>query len=319
MDLRLWLQERDRNSFDRVMSIRRTVEPILKQALHRDYTDHTIDHSERVINKLNDLTEALTSSNGLSPTEAYILLAAAYVHDLGMQDELSGGDDLKSIRDRHEELTRARVSQWVEQLGPLVGLLFADAEIGDLVSHVAKAHRGVVDLSDAIYDEYPHGDEILRPRLLGALLRFADELDIDHRRAPRNMLTLRKLPSESLYHWYKCHYVSGVKITDEYVVVWFRFPEGHADYGHFIMPLVNGKIQATLDELQSIFWEHGIKPGLGRPQAREINGLESMPPAVEAFAREQCITRYEQDIDVGAQGISFIRSLSVQELRVAHE
>ena len=72
---------------------------------YTDYTYHDVGHSERVIAKLEKLTSGLTSSERpLNKHEVFILLAAAYLHDVGMQ---YAGQNLSrdEIRDRHAELS----------------------------------------------------------------------------------------------------------------------------------------------------------------------------------------------------------------------
>lgn len=319
MDLRNWLEVESPDKYRQVMNVRAVVEPILRRPLHLDYTDHSIEHSDRVIEKLNGLTEGLMSMTPLSPTEVHILLASAYLHDMGMQDELAGGSDLQWIRDHHHDLIGKRILQSLEQYVRAVPLsipLFPDPEIGVVIMRVAMAHRGEVDLSESIYEPSPYGAENIRPRLLAALLRFADELDTDFRRAPLEVLTLREIPADSLFHWYKCYYVKAVRIRDEYVEVWYRFPKGYPHYRHLIIPLVDAKIRAEFDSLQATFREHQIRLGLGSPRAVEIPGLQPMPPEVEEFAREQCIVYHREQIQVKMKEISFIQSPSFEMLEI---
>jgi len=70
MDLRYWLEQKEPDLHRAVMNIRAAVEPLLERPLHRDYTDHSIKHSERIIEKLDDLTEGLMKSDvPLSPKD----------------------------------------------------------------------------------------------------------------------------------------------------------------------------------------------------------------------------------------------------------
>ena len=47
----------------REMNIHAAVEPLLKRPLHRDFTDHSVEHLDRIIEKLNDLTKELMKSS----------------------------------------------------------------------------------------------------------------------------------------------------------------------------------------------------------------------------------------------------------------
>lgn len=313
MDLLGWLHNENDDLYLLAMNVRKVVKPILERPRHLDYTDHSVSHSERVIEKLSKMTEGLMARDPLSPVEAYILLAAAYLHDIGMQDELSGSADLQWMRDQHNKLGATRILEsieWFRTREPLAVPLFPDAEIGAIVAKVVEAHRGAVDLSDPKYEPSPYGAQKIRPRLLAALLRFGDELDTDFRRAPLDALALSDISPESLFHWYKCHYVKAVQIEDEYIEVWYRFPEGHTDYSHIIQPLVDGKMRDEFDELQGVFGEYHVKLRLGPSKLVEIPHLQPMPPEVEAFARKECIKLHETKIRQRADEISYIQSPS---------
>lgn len=106
MDLKSWLKRENNEWPPTVDSVRKAAKIIWERPLHRYYTDHSVSHSERIIEKLNDLTKGPKNSTHLiSMTEMYILLAAAYLHDIGMQDERFRNGDLEQIRSQHHELT----------------------------------------------------------------------------------------------------------------------------------------------------------------------------------------------------------------------
>jgi len=50
----------------------------------RDFTDHGIDHSERLASFASKLLEA-NDGRPILPQEMYVLLAGIYLHDIGMQ------------------------------------------------------------------------------------------------------------------------------------------------------------------------------------------------------------------------------------------
>jgi HD-GYP domain-containing protein (c-di-GMP phosphodiesterase class II) len=50
----------------------------------QDFTDHTLQHSLRVAGFARDILRA-NSGRSLSEEEAYLLIAAIYLHDIGMQ------------------------------------------------------------------------------------------------------------------------------------------------------------------------------------------------------------------------------------------
>jgi len=268
---------------------------IWSRPLHRYYTDHTITHSERVITLLDGLTAGMMATDKrLSPTEVFVLLAAAYLHDIGMQDERFAGGNLETIRAHHHEvtaeliyrtLTFPKAPSFREGAQALALGLPDDPGLVEAVALVAKGHRRV-DLTGPEYEPLVHGGETVRLRLLAALLRFGDELDIDHRRVDLEQMKLLALPVEAQLYWWKCHYVSGVSIVDEYIRVAYRFPQHRPDYEDLIVPLVEGEIRAKHAALEEIFRADAVKVALGRPQVRLMRSLRPLPPQVEALARQ---------------------------------
>jgi formylglycine-generating enzyme required for sulfatase activity len=256
---------------------------IWSRPLHRNYTDHTVAHSERVIALLDGLTEGVV----LSPTEVLVLLAAAYLHDIGMQNERYAGGDLEEIRAIHHEISAEMIYQAIEDPAEAVKLgLPDDPGLVEAIALVAKGHRKV-DLNADEYDPLTHGNETIRLRLLAALLRFADELDIDHRRVNLDLLKVMRVPDDSKLHWWKCHYVSGVSIEDGYIRVTYRFPKGRPDYEGLIVPLVEKDIREKLADLEEILWTGGVKVTLGKPQVRMMRLVQPLPAEVEALAKGQ--------------------------------
>jgi hypothetical protein len=310
MDLIYWLKDQKPDLHRALANVRARVHPLLKQSAHPDFTDHSIEHSDRVIKNLNDLTDVLMKSDTpLAPLEVYILLASAYVHDLGMQEERLEVTE-KWVREHHHELTRKIILESYKQpsesaisldLSPLPG-------IASIVAIVAEAHRKV-DLSQDEFKPFCHSGEDIRPRFLAALLRFADELDLDYQRAPMDMIVLRDIPTESLFHWYKSYYVSGVRIDNGCVTVWYQFPEGCQYYEHLIARPVDGKIQDEFAELERIFRQHRAGVWVARSEVRYRLDVKPMPIEVIEYARKQALLfleRRREEISQQIEEISYI-------------
>ncbi|MHC4619262.1 MAG: HD domain-containing protein [Planctomycetota bacterium] len=294
--------------------IRGAVERIWRHPLHRYYTDHTVLHSLRVIEKLNGLVSVSSGSHSLLfATEKDILEAAAYLHDIGMQDERFGSGDLteEQIRDQHHQITRELIrNRYLGQSGENVplGLESVPIDIVNNIALVAEAHRRT-DLSQDKYRAFDYRNERIRPRLLAALLRFADELDLDHQRVYMENLPLMKIRTLSRFHWYVCYYVSAVRIEGGLVQVSYRFPEGCEHYEQIIMPLVERKIQAEYDGLSRILWNHGVKVTIGEPApTRYVEGLEPMPSEVESIARGKCRQGYQSEIAKYSERVLYLDS-----------
>jgi hypothetical protein len=286
-------------SYQRALAnIRHATERIWERPLHRYFTDHGITHSERICTLLDGLTAGMMHTDKrLVPTEAFVLLAAASLHDIGMQDERFAGGDLEEIRAHHHEQTAEMIYQVFEVPQHAFPIpLGDDPALVEAIALVAAGHRKV-DLAGGEYDPLQLGDETLRLRLLAALLRFADELDIDHRRVDLEQMKLLNLPVESQLHWWRCHYVAGVSIVDEYIRVAYRFPKDRPDYEDLIIPLVENEIRAKHADLELIFRANAVKVAIGEPQVRLMRLVKPLPEAVEALAQEWIAGENEQLYD----------------------
>lgn len=148
-------------------------------------TDHGPEHVKMVIRRASQLAEHKDCN--LSPYEVYILLASIHFHDVG---NIFG-------REQHEINTE----DVMERLGMLLG-----EDTGEKVAirQIGAAHGGSTDgdkdrigrLSDT---EALLGERI-RPRVLAALLRFADELADERSRAARFVMALGQVPQRSEVH-----------------------------------------------------------------------------------------------------------------------
>jgi len=271
-------------------NLRAAAARIWERPLHRYFTDHGVTHSERICTLLDGLTAGMMQTDKrLVPTEAFVLLAAASLHDIGMQDERFAGGDLEEIRAHHHEQTAEMIYQVFEDPQHAFPIpLGDDPALVEAIALVAAGHRKV-DLAGGEYAPLQLGDETLRLRLLAALLRFADELDIDHRRVDLEQMKLLNLPVESQLHWWRCHYVAGVSIVDEYIRVAYRFPKHRPDYEELIIPLVENEIRAKHADLEPIFRANAVKVAIGEPQVRLMQLVKPLPEEVEALARERFV------------------------------
>src|SRR5437870_13857520 len=72
----------------RLVNLRESVAPILSSNVLLHFTDHSVNHSDSLARFVDDLIRPLQCSDQrLSPDELFILYAACYLHDIGMQFE----------------------------------------------------------------------------------------------------------------------------------------------------------------------------------------------------------------------------------------
>ena len=206
--------------------------------LFPQFTDHTITHSEGVLDILDWLLPDQIKEQ-LNAWELYFLVAATYLHDIGMVESCPGtpkGRDwntfLRAFKKRAEnaerdasdialrakrEYVRAhhheRSEEYIKQAWKELELRAADTPIeADIVGRIALGHRKV-DLGDrTMFGEVPFGNnQLIRRDLLAAYLRLADELDTTAHRTPWAEFEILDLEDEtSILEWGKHLALGGI-------------------------------------------------------------------------------------------------------------
>ena len=149
--------------------------------------DHGPDHVATVIKRASELIA--TDSCTITSYEAYILLAAIQLHDIG---NILG-------RTNHESRPK-------DLEGRLEGLLGDDSAEKRLVRGIAEVHGGTNNGDkDTIRQlvEDPVLNQIVRAKFLAGILRFADELADDSQRISTFAIQNDAIPEASkLFHKY---------------------------------------------------------------------------------------------------------------------
>lgn len=246
--------------------VKRRVELIWAKPLIRYFTEHGIRHSENIIRIMGKLLENCVQ---LTDHEAFILIAAAYTHDIGMQqnraEELENGkilrdmDEFDIIRQRHHDLSFQMILDSVsgQNICSSLGLEnFKDYV--DNIAVVAKYHRRY-DLSELEDDSFK--GETVRLPLLASLLRLGDELDCDCGRVNLELLKIDNIPVESKFHWWCCAYVKSVHIESGKIKLFFRFPKNSRNVStiQIIKDHVESSISQQMEEVYDVLDRYGIR------------------------------------------------------------
>lgn len=242
---------------------------------HTYYTLHGMKHSDAVINILDLLVDGLNSEDQLEEIEIFCLLSAAYLHDVGMQrkypdDEVRVENISKSknkpytfqdlIRDEHH----LRSGRYIKENFKTLDL---DQYESECVRLISEGHRKV-DLHLDDYESRAIGFKRVRVRLLSSLLRLADELDIDYRRAPETLYEILKenMPDFSKLQWLKHYYTTGliiepiIKEGKRKLSIEINCQYPREDEGRKITEvLILKPIEEKIDKLKTIFLEYGLK------------------------------------------------------------
>jgi hypothetical protein len=270
-------------------SVELAVSTIWKRPILQNYTDHSIEHSERIIQTLGKLLEKYGSQ--LNEYERLILLASAYLHDIGMQSPVHAGLEKKDryseeeesqIRNTHNESSAKMISDAQMNLG-----LENCSRVVSAISQVCLYHRHFA--LNELKDDSIAGEKIRIPLLVG-LLRLGDELDADYRRVFMNILKTKDISLASKYHWWAHHYVRSVDIEDGKITLHFEFPLKYKNNN--IIEALREKIKSSVNdqflEVYALFYNCGLH------LYREIiciedysdTGLEDVPGDLEQYIVE---------------------------------
>ena len=251
-----------------------------------DYTDHGIDHCDRIENYAIEILKS-NECNFLSRDEIYILLCGIYFHDIGMQcdvikypairqiaesefgakldSDFSSSsssrfdiDDQKLIRENHHLLSAAWIKYAYQSgdttIGPAIrtipGHLISD--VIDICKFHSKLAISDCSLSSPL-------DENLRRQFIAALLRFSDELDIDANRIlPETLLNFR-LPPENVVIWWIHNRITLRFASRNSITIKIRLnPADDVEYGQLIHRLFIVEFQTKNRQVLAILRHEGI-------------------------------------------------------------
>ena len=145
-----------------INSIRLKVKDIWDNTLLDHYTKHDIDHSNRIIRYIDKILECGNCT--LNEDERFILLAAAYLHDIGMQfptyadlprknkDEYTR-EEKEMVREKHHEISAKVILESVKPNSKIsLGLEECREIYPDLIATVSKYHRKLPLDSEELQD-----------------------------------------------------------------------------------------------------------------------------------------------------------------------
>jgi hypothetical protein len=170
------------------------------------YTAHDAEHFDEVVAQAGALLGVVSGecinpgsrAKELNPYELYLLLAAIRIHDVG---NMYG-------REGHEN----RCFGILKEMGDAAGLDDAEKKI---IAKIAQAHGGknsaggkdTIGMLDAVSSA---GKLTYRPQLLAGIVRIADEICENRRRAATVLLEGNNLPKHSeIYHRYAASIIAN--------------------------------------------------------------------------------------------------------------
>ena len=238
---------------------------LLKTPLHIHYTNHDIDHSYRIIKIISSLLTGTKAK--LCDAEKFVLLTAIVLHDMGMQTPNNNNSGKRQLSYKALEKIRAKHHIYSEKLiidsvakpdGKYSFGLDSQKVYVDDIAFIAKNHRKT-DISSL--PDYMTSGNIIRRKLLSALIRLGDALDLDSRRVNIERLSVFPIPVESKFHWYAHEYVSSLSVDNQKVEIYLEFPPSYENT-HFVTRFkehVKNEIVRQINEVYDILDGYGIR------------------------------------------------------------
>ncbi|MCB0174035.1 MAG: CHAT domain-containing protein [Anaerolineae bacterium] len=285
-----------------------TIPSFWEQKPYKHFTNQGPAHSRRVQQKLAELAQELPETERLTSDETFVAVASAWLYEIGMQSpnlkptlnfDYQPGDHLsfvqrQKIRVNKHLLTERLILDSVrtDYHGPPLQLGLT-RPVDDYIWRIAEVCRWCSNESlDDVPEESPVKGQVVRVRLLVALLRLADQLYIDSSRVNLNLLEPFDLPANEFAWWWGYHYTQTLPIKKKQI----RF--------HYFLPTAQGKY---LEQIRNLF-----EPSFNYDQNPLIcylwdeHNLPLMPS-------QKSTVRYDQPGDsLTKMSDKFIKSLEVQ-------
>ncbi len=204
------------------------------------FTDHGINHSNRMLQCIDRLLESCNKKRLLNEYECYVLVAAIYLHDIGIQQSkidllIEFAKEYKIsfdkecdipafVRNNHHLISSFLIKKDIKK--DSVPLVFdGDSDLGKYISLVVESHGIDFSNKDDSYKTYVYHDSSVRVKLLSILLCLADSFDCDNRRIDSKKFKYVELPPISRIHWIKHLYVNGIVFHNRVITISYLFPD----------------------------------------------------------------------------------------------
>jgi hypothetical protein len=301
----------------RLVNLRESVAPILSNNVLLHFTDHSVNHSDSLAKLVDELIRPLQSTDKrLSSDELFILYAACYLHDIGMQFERANETQVivdlnlttpwheiplesqqNLIRQNHAAISAEMVRASVSAEVPIIGLQLTMDYFPNYVAAISEGHT--LPVESPRYKTLTVDGPNLRIELLSALLRIADILDLSRRRANRSKALTLALSLESQTHWWRHHYTEDIVIdqNQKLVSVWFDFPPARAAEYRKVVPQIQMPwIESEFDRQNPVFHRYGFGWSIGAVINDRTDSIaEEMPDSVLAEMLKQLYRQLKRD------------------------
>ena len=290
-----------------IRNIREAVSAIWTEDVRiiHDYTDHGLEHSERIFTKLYGLLSPENAIASLQENELYVLIIGVILHDIGMQCDVKkhsqimdvavkkfgakfdtefvpgtanaySKEEQNEIRKNHHLLTAAWLDCSFKRKSdfPNNALQSIDSQYREDLINVCRFHSKL-DIMNC-----PDLSKIsrIRCRFLAALLRLGDELDIDKYRVKLHTVENFTIDLENSIYWY-IHDHTQILIEDHIISLRiYLSQEDHAVCSEILQDIVINKFKSKNAKLIEILIKNGIKAVISESSSVEIDEYAPLLP-----------------------------------------
>jgi hypothetical protein len=290
----------------RLDTIMQVIPSFWDQGPHAHFTLHGPSHSERIYRqRLAQLALELPENDRLTADENFIISAAAWLYEIGMQCttlrpvldfEWRAGiplspTQLLQVREKRHVFAQQMILRSVsrDHNGPTLNLGLTQADdYTQLIAEVCGWCSG--EQLEDVPTELPVGGVLVRVRLLVALLRLADQLDIDSSRVNLDLLQAAPLSPKVRARWWAYHYTQTLPIEHGLIKFYYFLPSIHRDLRDHIRGLIEPDFGDTNMTLRYLMRNHRLKLLVDEPGIRydQSSGFHrEMSTDMVIYLREQ--------------------------------
>jgi tetratricopeptide (TPR) repeat protein len=289
-------------------NIRLKAEKILADSLLPHYTRHDVKHSETIIKRIGELLEEHPGK--LKDQERFILIAAAYLHDIGMQYPTYSGlplkesytiSELEEIRKNHHEASYTIIRESVKNDAKIKLGLDNCEYYADSIAEIARHHRKL-DLNKLEDTGVPEGP--VRQKLLASLLKLGDALDLDNERVIVEKLKQREIPADSKFHWWCQLMVRSTFTENGKIKVFLINPNYEQETIDALFNKLKESVKSPFLETYDILDGYGLrlyKEPLFIPDKEKTGAAIDAPEDLINYIKESILGIAEKDSKISAQ------------------
>ncbi|MHA1658579.1 MAG: HD domain-containing protein [Promethearchaeota archaeon] len=282
-------------------NLRSGVENILSINLLPHFTDHSVEHSDRMIEIIDEFIQPIQESDKkLKEIELVVLYAACYLHDIGMQYEKAGNTRIirskldqeweelsietrcENLRKYHHIISAELVNLSVLDSSLPLGFVIPEEFKPDCIAALCEVHN--CDFNSQRYSKLAQEISGIRMKLLSGLIRVADILDESRGRASRQKSRVLMLDLSSQVHWWRHYYNEEITFeqNEKKIIIHYDFPKNCEKEYEKIVPLL--QIPIIKDELlkhSEIFNKFGLSWTIETYAPKKPYGIaDKMPDTV---------------------------------------